>query len=140
MNETTPLPTRAAAHHPELDALAGEDGPILDLPLPLAGSCDAETARYFNGTLAHGRPLLHTLAAGPNFQDRTQDIRDLQRLFHASACPEQLQGLLDGLGVTAVVLHTGPPCEPSPTLYACLSAALGEPEGAPGVYWWTLPN
>ena len=135
-----PLPTRDVVHHPALRALAGQDGPLLDLPLPLVGSCDAQTARYFNGTLAHGRPLLHTLAAGPNFQDRTEDIRDLHRLFRASTCPEQLPGVLGTLGVTAVVLHTGPPREPSPALRACLSAALGEPEEAPGVCWWTLPD
>ncbi|MFT4978392.1 MAG: hypothetical protein ACI8S6_004302 [Myxococcota bacterium] len=132
-----PLPARPVALHPALSALAGPSSPVLDLPLPLRGSCDAQTAHYFNATLAHGRPLLHTLAAGPNYFDNDQKIRELNRLFRHSQCSARLTALLDELAVGAVVLHTEDPCVPGEEVYRCLCAALGEPSSAEGIFWWS---
>ena len=111
---------------------------VLDLPLTMRGSCDALTAHYFNGAVAHRRPLVHTLAAGPNYQSQTDRMLAINRAFRTSTCAQTLPDLLHDAGVGSIVLHDEPPCLPDPAIAACLREALGEGSISNGLQWWTL--
>jgi len=135
-----PLSPLPVGGHGTLDALAGSGSPVLDLPLPLEGACEGQAAHYLAGVARHERPYLHTAVAANrlhNFGDARGRVRSVDEVLRSPGCAAALPGALSAAGLGALVAHRDAQCAVTPTVEACLRAALGAPvrEDAEAVVW-----
>jgi hypothetical protein len=138
-----PFPAQVAGGHVALDQLDGDGGPVLDLPLPIIGRCEAQPAHYLAGVARHRRPYLHTADAGRDlrsYASNRERMVALDRSLARSDCPETLPARLAALEVSAVIGHLDETCALSSRDRGCLEAALGPPDVvADDVLIWRLP-
>ena len=135
---TRPLPLPALELQQEIYAseLAGDPGPLLDLPL-VGSACAPGPYHYALQGLVHNRPLLHSLRLGPEAYGRTSPhLGALGRAFSSPTCPAEVSRFLRGLGVRAVVVHSDGRCAIEAATISCLTDAFGEGRSDGQHQWW----
>lgn len=131
-----PLPARPAIAHPELAALRGGSGPVLDLPLlyPRLGHPGPLPQHYFNAILVHDRPLLHT-AMDAHYPAGGDRVASIAAALRSPICHMLLPVALRNAGIGAVVFHNHF-SDHHPE--GCLVRALGPGHAGRGLTWWDL--
>lgn len=140
-----PLAVQSAWHHPELAALSGGRGMVLDLPLHEEADVVCKLPRppqnhYLNALGIHDRPLPyaelgHRLGRF-HYGRASIDIGAVREALISSYCADLLPGALRGAGVGAVVLHPRSECPVLPAQARCLEAALGAPTALGDTWAW----